>query len=1077
MNKRWFVVILTIGLLLCLMPVSALALDSDPIMDSDGNIIGWEDLSTDIWSFEEQTVDDVDTGRDVVVTPVEPDTTPKAASADSSETENTSAEPKPFVADLYADDPIPDLYAEPADSTADSAVDADTPAAQAVCKIDGVGYETLTEAISAAQPGDQIDLAQDITLETGLTFSGKDLTVSGGGIYKLTLNTLGIHAANSTITFANMELEITASDNPSHSGATANLISDSDLTLDNVSSFTLVSDGLHSASGIYLYRDSNLYMNGTTADIRDFNGTRASGIYADNSEFDGQPNRDIKLTGSTLTISGCDWHGMTINPIDVTLTGSNVTLTGNGSATYGGGLGCYYGKLTMIGSTLTADDNPGNSWGVFVKELDMDGASTLSACGNTGMGMDIGGTGLIQNGAKVQLDGNARDGLRVYVGSSYWYGDVTIESGAEVSVCDNDGYGISNGYKLHILPGANVTADRNAAGGIHNGYSASYAADAVLTVDSGANLTVEENTGSGIRNKAAATLELAAGSVRYNHSPSVGGGLWNEGTATLTDDVALYNNHALEAADDLYNADAAALTFGATGTDWALDGAPDCEDDIDGWYDDSADARWNAHAEDEADLHLVLTEPAAVTSLLTLKAAHGIHPTGSLVISKSITGKLKDEDYDTAFAFSIELEDDTVTTTDRKTYGDVVFENGKASFSLKDGESVTIENLPAGVGYTVTELSQDGWKLAETHGDTTGIVPEDDTAEIAFVNEKVLITGKLTISKSITGRLKDEDHDTAFQFVLALDDDTITTADAEEYGVVFEDGKASFSLKDGESITITNLPAGVGYTVTELSQDGWKLAETHGDTTGIVPEDDTAEIAFVNEKVLITGKLTISKSIAGDLDVDDYDTAFRFVLTLDDDTITTADATEYGVVFENGKASFSLKDGESITIANLPAGVGYTVTEIGQKGWALHSVTENYTGVVPEDDTAEIAFLNMKDDTLDPIDPVFPIDPILPIDPVDPVSPAEPDEPVLPEEPVTPPVQDATPDESEAPVLPEEPVNPPVQDATPDEADTTVLPQTGVVSGLAGFALLVSGAAMLAGGMWLSFKRRRSSQK
>lgn len=58
MKKRWFVAILTIGLLLCVMPLSALALSSDPITDSDGTIICWEDLSTDLCSFdlsEEQT--------------------------------------------------------------------------------------------------------------------------------------------------------------------------------------------------------------------------------------------------------------------------------------------------------------------------------------------------------------------------------------------------------------------------------------------------------------------------------------------------------------------------------------------------------------------------------------------------------------------------------------------------------------------------------------------------------------------------------------------------------------------------------------------------------------------------------------------------------------------------------------------------------------------------------------------------------------------------------------------------------------------------------------------------------------
>ena len=45
MNKRWFAVILTVGLLLCLVPLSAFALNSDCITDSDGNILGWEDLT------------------------------------------------------------------------------------------------------------------------------------------------------------------------------------------------------------------------------------------------------------------------------------------------------------------------------------------------------------------------------------------------------------------------------------------------------------------------------------------------------------------------------------------------------------------------------------------------------------------------------------------------------------------------------------------------------------------------------------------------------------------------------------------------------------------------------------------------------------------------------------------------------------------------------------------------------------------------------------------------------------------------------------------------------------------------
>lgn len=54
MKKRWFVVILTIGLLLHVLPLSVLALSPDPtITDSDGTILDWSDLSTVPYSIDD----------------------------------------------------------------------------------------------------------------------------------------------------------------------------------------------------------------------------------------------------------------------------------------------------------------------------------------------------------------------------------------------------------------------------------------------------------------------------------------------------------------------------------------------------------------------------------------------------------------------------------------------------------------------------------------------------------------------------------------------------------------------------------------------------------------------------------------------------------------------------------------------------------------------------------------------------------------------------------------------------------------------------------------------------------------
>ena len=314
-------------------------------------------------------------------------------------------------------------------------------------------------------------------------------------------------------------------------------------------------------------------------------------------------------------------------------------------------------------------------------------------------------------------------------------------------------------------------------------------------------------------------------------------------------------------------------------------------------------------------------------------------------------------------------------------------------------------------------------------------------------------TGTLIVHKQTTGEQLVDDCDAEFTFVLTLDDETIDTVNDERYGVRFENGKATFTLKDGESKTIENLPVRMGYTITEQSKGGWLLARVDGDAEGKVPYCATAEIAFVNEKQTATGSLVVTKELAGELDADDADTVFNFMLMLDDNTITTADAEEYGVQFENGIASFSLKGGESITIANLPAGVGYTIAEVRQTGWTLQSVSGADTGVVPKNDTAEIVFTNLKNGTDIPDVPVVPTEPEEPTEPETPETPEEPAEPDAP-------AQDDT-------TVPAQPAETPAQDTT--KADT--LPQTGTTGWLA-VVLMSFGFGLLACGWFFTRKQR-----
>ena len=878
MKKRWFVVILTIGLLLHVLPLSVLALSPDPtITDSDGTILDWSDLSTVPYSLDdsqEQQLDVVDADNDV---PADADNdeaaddrnlTPKTPDEESGGDDPADADRDKAADDRSAVKLAPKTLDEESDDDG-SADDTGSTTAPAVCKIDKIDdtyyYSTLDDAITAATDDDQIDLLTNIEMDTGLEFHSKNLTISGGNTYTLTLEQYGMFAEYSNITFKDLTLTIHAAQHThEHSaGNTANLITHSSkLHLSHVE-FSLTPDKIL-GSGIFLENDSDLYFeDNTTAVIRGFNATDASGIYAESYSNN---DHGIWVTSSSLEITGCDWNGMTIDPINLTLDNAKVTLTGNGlSGYYAGGLGCYGvgsygGTLTMRSSTLIASENVGGTdgFGAYVGVLDMDAASKVIASDNYGSGLCIGNsrgdesriygkiycerngtTGWPGGGGFVvhaQHDTDTYEGNVTIEPGAYLYARhnkalagvlnnwiLNIKSGATVIADDNEQFGFGNSFdaRTTIKSGANVSANNNLygiynyagggdlsvatgffliEGGAHvtannnrscgifntvydnfdtpaddyftiqggadvsadgNGVCGIYNDGGIFTIENGANIStcnnshygifntnsgtftvernvdlqVEHNKDSGIVNNNNATLTLLSGRVRYNTTSTwYGGGLRNYSTATLSDDVQLYNNHAAKGGDDIENGATATITFGPTGRGWELDGYPDCYDFIDGWYDDYETTRWNAHEGGEADLHMDLVAPvASYTGPLSLKAAHG--STGSLTVCKETLGELLPSDYDTVFTFELTLDDDAITTINDKWCG-VPFKNGKASFTLKSGESITLSNLPAGIGYTITETAQDGWTLLNLNPAETGVVPQNDTAKVVFTNLK-----------------------------------------------------------------------------------------------------------------------------------------------------------------------------------------------------------------------------------------------------------------------------------------------------------------------------------------------------
>ena len=476
-----------------------------------------------------------------------------------------------------------------ADSSKNDSAPAPAPAETFTAQIDGTKYDTLDAAINAAQDGDTIEIGQDITVEEGgLSFVEKGaLTIKGVGESKptITMNSLGMWLSKTNVTFENIKIvEEGVTDSPM-GGGTANLVSNSNFTLKNASLELNGPADQTGGSGMYLYQESNLYVtDGSTVIVSGYNNQSASGIYADDSEYKNMPNRDIQVTNhSSITITDCGWHGMTIEPIDVLIDGnSQIAISECGNESYGGGLGTYSGSVTISNrSSLITDDNRGSGWGVFANGMSIDSTSSLSACGNTGHGAVLAAKSNISSGAKVTLNKNMGSGLRVYTGSDYWYGNVTIEEGADFTASGNE-------HGIEILGGG--------------------------------------------------VLDMQDGIVTNNHSSSYGGGLYNRGgDAKISGKAAIYNNHADTAGDDIYNCTYTtkknvsyepSLTLSPVGENWVLDG---CNDPIVGWYHDGKEKReddtykrWNGDATDDSYYAKEYkVGEAAVSDALALKAAHG----------------------------------------------------------------------------------------------------------------------------------------------------------------------------------------------------------------------------------------------------------------------------------------------------------------------------------------------------------------------------------------------------------------------------------------------------------------------
>ena len=217
------------------------------------------------------------------------------------------------------------------------------------------------------------------------------------------------------------------------------------------------------------------------------------------------------------------------------------------------------------------------------------------------------------------------------------------------------------------------------------------------------------------------------------------------------------------------------------------------------------------------------------TVIGTPSFVNSIEP-GYLSITKTVENKTKYVE-DRKFTFTLFLKDkdgkaltgsyDWKSSTEGRS-GSI--KNGE-TLKLRDGETITIDKLPAGTQYSFAETSAEGFELTSNEN-TSGTILGGQTAEVSFVNtyqikEKPL---ELQLSKTLTGaELKDG------QFTFQLKDDS---------GNVIQEktNKADGSIVfDPIAVSADSIGKTLKYTVTEVN-DGQKF---------ITFDDKTIEISVL----------------------------------------------------------------------------------------------------------------------------------------------------------------------------------------------------------------------------------------
>ena len=216
--------------------------------------------------------------------------------------------------------------------------------------------------------------------------------------------------------------------------------------------------------------------------------------------------------------------------------------------------------------------------------------------------------------------------------------------------------------------------------------------------------------------------------------------------------------------------------------------------------------------------------------------------TGSLEIVKNLDGRTAEFGSEFEFTVTLSRNDNialagTYLTQSGRT---VAFEDNAAGgvtarVRVAGGGSLTILGIPSGTSYTVSEADYTADRYTTTSTGAVGVV-ETAAVRATFLNTRANPGyGALTVTKTVEAIGGAEIPDTQFVFDIALtledgEDFTgtlRTTRTSGETGrLYFNGGAASIRLSHGESVTLSGIPLGTSYTVTERAAQDMRVSST-----------------------------------------------------------------------------------------------------------------------------------------------------------------------------------------------------------------------------------------------------------